>query len=109
MSEQEDKQTSEKRGWVADKQKKPLPRYRCHKEVQALKIKDVVHQDGPGDPQEASAILTFEEPGYDPIRVSAEYVKKHNPQAGGYLVVYADGYQSWSPAEAFEAGYKRVE
>jgi len=28
-----------------------------------------------------------------------------NPAAPGYLVVYADGYQSWSPKEAFEATY----
>ena len=28
---------------------------------------------------------------------------------GGYYVRYEDGYESWSPAEAFEAGYTRVE
>jgi hypothetical protein len=26
----------------------------------------------------------------------------------GYLVVYADGYVSWSPTKAFEEGYTRV-
>ena len=36
------------------------------------------------------------------------YVKKHNPQAGGYYVVYEDGYKSWSPAEAFESGYTKM-
>lgn len=27
---------------------------------------------------------------------------------GGYLVRYEDGYLSWSPAEAFEAGYSEI-
>jgi hypothetical protein len=30
---------------------------------------------------------------------------KPAPQAGMYMVVYEDGYISFSPAEAFEAGY----
>ena len=32
----------------------------------------------------------------------------HDP-IGGYLVRYADGYLSWSPATAFEEGYTEVE
>lgn len=31
------------------------------------------------------------------------------PAAGGYYVVYEDGYQSYSPAKAFEDGYAPVE
>ena len=30
-------------------------------------------------------------------------------EAGGYYVRYPDGYESWSPAEAFEEGYTLVE
>jgi len=33
---------------------------------------------------------------------------KHKPEVGGYYVVYADGYKSFSPAQAFEEGYTRV-
>ena len=75
-----------------------LPRYRCHKGVWALKIAkfDVVHGVG---------FITPEEPGYATFEVPPEYVTKHNPQAGGYYVVYDDGYKSWSPAKAFEDGY----
>jgi hypothetical protein len=40
------------------------------------------------------------------IGVSPDYIRKHNPQPGGYFVVYDDGYQSFSPAEAFEEGYR---
>jgi hypothetical protein len=33
---------------------------------------------------------------------------KHAPEVGGYYVVYADGYKSYSPAKAFEDGYTQV-
>ena len=42
------------------------------------------------------------------IAVDDAYLRKHNPHAGGYLVVYADGYVSFSPAKAFEEGYTRI-
>lgn len=82
---------------------KEMPRYRCHKEVMALKIKKVVLNILDG-----SYSLEFEEEGYDPIVVNHMFMLKHAPKAGGYYVIYADGYASWSPAEAFEAGYTRL-
>jgi hypothetical protein len=30
------------------------------------------------------------------------------PQKEGYLVIYPDGYESWSPKETFEAAYRLV-
>lgn len=84
-----------------------MPRYKCHKEVWALKIKRVIDPAMPSNESDGSAELQFEEAGYAPIRVPYDYVRKHNPQAGGYYVVYADGYQSFSPAKAFEEGYTR--
>jgi hypothetical protein len=85
-----------------------MPKYKSHKTVWALKISDV-KGDGEGENRETdgSAILVTE-PGFAPIKVDADYVSKHNPRAGGYYVVYEDGYKSWSPAEAFEAGYTRI-
>lgn len=79
-----------------------LPRYRSHKEVEALKINWIEPQPDGG------ALITPVEDGYEPFKVSAHYVQRHAPQVGGYYVVYADGYKSWSPAEAFEEGYTRV-
>ena len=35
-------------------------------------------------------------------------MNKHAPQPGGYFVLYEGGYTSWSPADAFEAGYTPV-
>lgn len=78
-----------------------LPRYRCHKIVRALKIQEVVHGL-------SGASLVPEDRRYAPFDVDAEYVKKHNPKRGGYYVVYDDTYQSFSPAEPFEAGYTLI-
>ncbi|MES2319994.1 MAG: hypothetical protein V4631_21140 [Pseudomonadota bacterium] len=40
--------------------------------------------------------------------VSHQWNVKHHPHAGGYFVVYEDGYSSFSPAPAFEAGYTEI-
>lgn len=92
--------------------RREMPRYRSHKEVWALKIKSVeldsVKAQAANRETDGSATITPEEAGYAPFRVDHEYVRKHNPQAGGYYVVYAGGYKSWSPADAFEEGYTRI-
>ena len=81
-----------------------MPKYVCHKEVWALKIKGVmIERRINGD-----MTLSFFEDGYAPIVVSKEYREKHKPVAGGYYVVYKDGYKSFSPAEAFKAGYTLI-
>jgi hypothetical protein len=85
-----------------------MPRYRCHKEVWALKLKEVVDPTKPGEESDGSRMLVPEDGRYAAIRVESDYVRKHNPQAGGYFVVYKDGYRSWSPSEAFEDGYTRI-
>ena len=77
-----------------------MPKYLCHKEVGALKIKAIIINS-----QNGCGILTPEEDGHAPFDVSAEYMAKHEPAVGGYYVLYEDGYKSFSPASAFEAGY----
>ncbi len=56
--------------------------------------------------------LLFEDPGHHEttpiVNVSQEWLDKHKPEIGGYFVVYEDGYQSYSPAKAFEEGYTRL-
>ncbi len=56
----------------------------------------------------AGAIITPAEPGQIIFRVDGAYMAKHNPEVGGYWVRYADGYESFSPCEAFEEGYSPV-
>lgn len=84
-----------------------LPRYRCHKEVHAAKILEVIDPTEPGNETDGSRMLNIQGP-YMPIRVDHEYVRKHKPEVGGYYVVYADGYKSFSPAKAFEDGYTKI-
>lgn len=82
---------------------KQLPKYRSHKEVWALKIKAVLVAGDSG------GHLVFEDSLFAPLDVSGQYVAKHKPKAGGYYVQYKDGYESWSPAKAFEEGYVLVD
>lgn len=35
--------------------------------------------------------------------------KDEDPAREGYLVLYPDGYESWSPAEVFEEAYKQTD
>jgi|HubBroStandDraft_1064217.scaffolds.fasta_scaffold34402_5 hypothetical protein len=83
-----------------------MPTYRCHKEVWALKIKEIV-PNVDGGASDFGAVLV-PEGHFGPFIVSREFVSKHNPQVGGYYVVYKDGYKSFSPAQAFEEGYSRA-
>ena len=90
----------------------PMPKYECHKLVWAFKIKEIVLDSDLAAKEnretDGSAIITPEEEGFAPFKVSAEYIRKHNPKVGGYYVVYKDGYASWSPAKEFEEGYTKV-
>lgn len=81
-----------------------MPRYKSHKEVWALKLREV----RPSIYQGAYA-LVFEDDQYAAVRVSEEWFASKKPEAGGYYVVYpGDGYASYSPAKAFEEGYSLI-
>lgn len=97
----------------------PMPKYKCHKEVWALKIAAIAFDyeaaklEGNRE-TDGSAMITPAEQGYAPFKVDGNYVHKHlnglsRPAIiGGYYVVYEDGYKSFSPAKAFEEGYTRL-
>lgn len=87
-----------------------MPRYQCHKKVWALKIKQIDFQYGEGESSSVcvGAKITPEEEGYAAFQVDGAYCRKHEPKAGGYYVVYDDGYKSYSPAEPFEDGYTAI-
>lgn len=81
-----------------------LPRYKCHKEVWALKIDAIeIHQDG-------SATIATDDDGYAPFRTKPGFKErfKGNDEERGYYVLYKGGYESWSPAKDFEEGYSRL-
>lgn len=78
--------------------KPALRKWKCHKVVEAAKIASVHHgklllevADGAG--------------GQTEVLISDSWDARHKPQPGGYFVRYDDGYESYSPAKAFEEGY----
>lgn len=85
-----------------------LPQYQCHKKVHALKIGNVIikHHDNDHFAGITGATIVPADSTIPSFEVPGDYVKKHNPQPGGYYVVYEEGYRSYSPAKAFEEGYK---
>lgn len=75
-----------------------MPKYKCHKEVWALKIKAI---DG--------LVITPEETGFAPFTVTERFRRRNDVKAGGYYVVYADGYKSYSPEDQFVEGYSIID
>jgi hypothetical protein len=76
--------------------------YQCTKQVHAVKIHAI---EVVGDDCEITIIPEGDAPEF---QVTPEWYKKHQPRAGGYFVVYEDGYESFSPAKAFEEGYFEI-
>ena len=86
------------------------PKYRCHKVVAAMrcKSKTLVNDEGLG------ALVQFDpfDPTLPPFVEKADgpfgsRAKLDDPDPG-VLVLYADGYVSWSPTKAFDEGYTLI-
>lgn len=91
----------------------PLPQYKCHKRVWALKIKSIeehlqVKLCGVVQ-HEAYAVINFEDARFSPITWDINFPGVSKPEAGWYYVVYEDGYRSFSPEASFESGYDKME
>lgn len=84
-----------------------LPRYKCHKEVHAVKIAAIkILEDG-------RAKIAPDDKRFAVFETTTEAGKrfketKFNSDDPGYFVVYEDGYVSWSPTKAFEEGYTLI-
>lgn len=86
--------------------KHPLPQYKCHKVVGALKIKEIKAHDTRFS---NTSTIVFEDQTFEPVMANNDFIKQFKLEAGGYLVQYVDGYVSFSPAKAFEEGYTLIE
>lgn len=75
-----------------------LPKYQCFKVVRALKITAIAKTA-----DQLGFILYGAEAS---VNVSIGWKLEFKPVVGGYFVVYEDGYTSFSPEHAFEAGYQ---
>ena len=77
-----------------------MTKYKCHKVVEAEKILSVeIFESGSIDVRLYDGTI-------QPF--ASEWATKFNPKPGGYVVFYADGYASFSPAKAFEEGYTKI-
>jgi hypothetical protein len=81
-----------------------MPQYECHKKVWALRIAAIeIHED-------KSATIAPKDDGYATFTTTAGWADRFHgsDEDTGFFVVYADGYTSWSPTDAFESGYTRI-
>ena len=83
---------------------KELPKYKSHKEVSAAKIAAIVT----GDKKVEAHLIVMINGVATNFLARQNYMDKHKPKVGGYYVKYEDGYESFSPAEAFESGYTLI-
>ncbi len=82
-----------------------MRKWQSHKIVEAEQIKSM----GPDRMANPSYFWIVLEGGEKLDDVSPDVFKRGYPVLGDYLVRYEDGYLSWSPKKAFEAGYILVE
>ena len=95
--------------WVRQQPEQPkaieLPKWKSHKIVQADKI--VRRRTSGTLVLECGLEIDLADPAREGF---ANRLQAMMPQqlSGGYYVCYSDGYESWSPAKAFEEGYSRM-
>lgn len=84
--------------------------YQSHKIVQAVKCSEVRYgknsEEGIGRDNVHGYIELIADDN-EVYQVPYKIFARGEPTAGFYIVEYEDGYLSWSPAEAFEKGYKQ--
>ncbi len=81
-----------------------LPVYISHKRVQAAEIVSVGYYSVVGEDDQLMRSITLKDHA-EPVQVAAEAFHRYVPLPGDFLVVYEDGYVSFSPRKAFVEGY----
>ena len=84
----------------------PLVKYQSHKTVWAAKVVEINPVDAGKDL--CGFVWSLDNGGYVPVTKDLKMRGGDYP-IGGYYVRYEDGFESWSPAEAFEKGYSKVD
>jgi hypothetical protein len=82
--------------------------YQCFKRVKAAKIEAITDRYMDPAVLDSEPVATLRFAGGASVRKNGAWMQRHRPQVGGYYVDYEDGYSSFSPAAAFEGGYKEV-
>lgn len=79
-----------------------LPKWKCHKIVEADQIVEIKYGiDGARWHLKCGIVIA-------PI-VTAKLTQRGAPKVNDFYVRYNDGYESWSPRQAFEEGYALLE
>lgn len=73
-----------------------LPQWQCHKRVRAAQIVGI---------SERGADTKLHLTGGISVPADATWMMRHEARAGGFYVVYEDGYASYSPQASFIGGY----
>lgn len=77
-----------------------LPKWKCHKIVQAAKIIRINGDRMIVEDAKGQAVAMSVDGG--------TLFARYKPVVGDYYVIYEDGYASISPKKAFEDGYTRI-
>jgi hypothetical protein len=83
-----------------------LPRYQSHKIVRAARIAIAETRSN------GAALLSFDDADGSHLVTRPGWIERFTEEPSGdlgYYVVYEDGFTSWSPTYAFEAGYTRLD
>lgn len=83
-----------------------LADWKCHKVVKAGRIAQLPMKDVPT----GNWLVGVEDVNGAPTKVQMppDAFLRGMPMMGDYIIIYEDGYKSWSPAKAFEDGYDRM-
>lgn len=88
-----------------------LPEYQSHKRVRAAKVVEV--WDNSDENCEAAGlndtfiVWLLDNGGYVHVSQDLKMRGGDNP-VDGYYMLYRDGFESWSPPDAFKEGYTRI-
>jgi hypothetical protein len=96
--------TASPEGERTDRIRMRLPDWRCHKVVAAGRIEDIAPRTG----HQRVLVVCGHRDLPVAVVVPESYIERNKPVRGGYYVLYEDGYESFSPRQAFESGYRRI-
>lgn len=81
-----------------------MKKYQSHKIVQAAEIEGIFSCTG------GFEVIVKSHPGNsETYHVNEQFFSRWKASTGDYLVVYEDGYMSWSPKTVFEEGYTEID
>lgn len=85
-----------------------MKNYQCHKKVQATKIIEVTQTTHPDEPETQMVEIHTDDGTTFNFRKDDKMFARYMPVIGDYVVLYRDGYLSFSPQKEFEDGYAEI-